>query len=38
MIDFEKRHIAAGDLSSDFTLVIARNPNGEAGTDPGARG
>jgi glycosyltransferase involved in cell wall biosynthesis/SAM-dependent methyltransferase len=25
MIDFEKSHIAAGDLDSDFTLVIARN-------------
>jgi glycosyltransferase involved in cell wall biosynthesis/SAM-dependent methyltransferase len=32
MIDFEKRHIAAGDIGSDFTLVIARNPSGaEAG-------
>lgn len=26
MIDFEKRHIAAGDIASDFTLVVARNP------------
>lgn len=26
MIDFEKRHIAAGDIKSDFTLVVARNP------------
>jgi hypothetical protein len=38
MIDFEKRHIAAGDLSSDFTLVIARNPKGGVGTDRDARG
>lgn len=25
MIDFEKRHIEAGDIGSDFTLVVARN-------------
>ena len=25
MIDFEKRRIEAGDISSDFTLIIARN-------------
>ena len=26
MVDFEKRHIAAGNISSDFALVVARNP------------
>lgn len=25
MIDFEKRHVEAGDIESDFTLVIVRN-------------
>jgi glycosyltransferase involved in cell wall biosynthesis/SAM-dependent methyltransferase len=25
MIEFEKRHIAAGEIGSDFTLVVARN-------------
>lgn len=35
MIDFEKQHIAAGDIDSDFTLVIARNPGNEADRDRG---
>jgi glycosyltransferase involved in cell wall biosynthesis/ubiquinone/menaquinone biosynthesis C-methylase UbiE len=25
MVDFERRHIAAGNIGSDFTLVVARN-------------
>ena len=32
MIDFEKVHIAAGDLGSDFVLVVARN-RGHGGAD-----